>query len=207
AHELRNPLTPLRMSLETLLAARASGHARFDQLFAESAPAMLEEVERLRRTIDAFARFARLPAAQLGPLELTGWTAHSLAVHTGAPRRALRWGPGPPLEVRGDRDQLSQLLHNLLKNAEEAMPGGGEVTVRTARDGGWALLEVADRGPGVPLGERAHVLEPGVTSKAEGSGLGLAIAARIAQGHGGTLEVDDAPGGGARFRLRVPRAD
>ena len=207
AHELRNPLTPLRMSLETLLAARASGHARFDQLFAESAPAMLEEVERLRRTIDAFARFARLPAAQLGPLELTGWTAQSLAVHTGHPRLALRWEPGPPLEVRGDRDQLSQLLHNLLKNAEEAMPAGGEVMVRTARDGDWALLEVADRGPGVPLGERAHILEPGVTSKAEGSGLGLAIAARIAQGHGGALEVDDAPGGGALFRLRVPLAD
>ena len=206
AHELRNPLTPLRMSLETLLAARASGHARFDQLFAESAPAMLEEVERLRRTIDAFARFARLPAAQLASLELTAWTAQALAVHTGHPRLALRWEPGSSLEVHGDRDQLSQLLHNLLKNAEEAMPGGGEVTVRTARDGGWALLEVADRGPGVPLPERAHILEPGVTSKAEGSGLGLAIAARIAQGHGGALEVDDGPGGGALFRLRLPLA-
>ena len=174
------------------------------QLFAESAPAMLEEVERLRRTIDAFARFARLPAAVLAPLELTAWTSQALALHGGHPRLSVHWEPGPALEVRGDRDQLAQLLHNLLKNAEEAMPGGGQVTVRTRRDGAWALLEVEDWGPGVPAAERAHILEPGVTSKAEGSGLGLAIGARIAQGHGGALEVDEAPELGALFRLRLP---
>src|SRR5262249_20546341 len=207
AQELRTPLPPLGMSREPPLAARAAGHARFAQLFAESAPAMLEEGERLRRTIDAFARFARLPAAMLAPLELTAWTAQALAVHSGHPRLSLRWEPGPPLGVLGDRDQLSQLLHNLLKNAEEARPDGGPVTVRTARDGSWALLEVEDRGPGVPPSERAHILEPGVTSKAEGSGLGLAIAARIAQGHGGTLEVDEAPERGALFRLRLPLAE
>ncbi len=206
AHELRNPLTPLQMSLETLLAARTARDPRFEALFVESAPAMLEEVERLRRTIDAFARFARLPAAQLEPLDLTAWTEQALAIAGARPNVALGWEPGPPLPVRADRDQLAQLLHNVLKNAEEAMPGRGQVTVRTRADGDRAVLEVEDTGPGIPAADRARVLEPGVTSKGSGTGLGLALAARIAQGHGGTLEVDTGGAGGALLRLRIPRA-
>jgi two-component system nitrogen regulation sensor histidine kinase NtrY len=204
AHELRNPLTPLQMSLETLLAARKTRDARFDALFAESAPAMLEEVERLRRTIDAFARFARLPAGPRESLDLTAWAAQALAVHAGHPRLALRWEPGPALPVEGDRDQLAQLLHNLLKNADEAMPQGGPVTVRTRLDGEVALLEVEDGGPGIPSDERAQVFDPGFTRKPEGWGLGLALAARIAAAHGGTLEVDGSALGGALLRLRLP---
>ncbi|HTS79715.1 MAG TPA: ATP-binding protein [Myxococcaceae bacterium] len=207
AHELRNPLTPLQMSLETLLAARSARDPRFEALFVESAPAMLEEVERLRRTIDAFARFARLPAAQLEPLDLTSWTEQALGVAGARPSVALRWEPGPPLPVRADRDQLAQLLHNLLRNAEEAMPSGGRVTVRTRAEGSWALLEVEDTGPGIASEDRARVLEPGITTKASGTGLGLALGARIAQGHGGTLEVDGATTGGALLRLRIPRAE
>ena len=102
AHELRNPLTPLQMSLETLLAARKARDGRFEALFVESAPAMLEEVERLRRTIDAFARFARLPAAQLEPLDLTAWTEQALGLAGARPGVALRWEPGPPLAVRAE---------------------------------------------------------------------------------------------------------
>lgn len=206
AHELRNPLTPLQMSLETLLAARRAADPRFEALFVESAPAMLEEVERLRRTIDAFARFARMPAAQLEPLELTAWTEQALGIAGVRPNVTLRWRPGPPLPVRADRDQLAQLLHNLLKNAEEAMPSGGQVTVQTRADGDRALLEVEDTGPGIAPEERARVLEPGVTTKSAGTGLGLALAARIAQGHGGALEVDGGATGGALVRLRIPRA-
>src|SRR5215468_7903506 len=205
AHELRNPLTPLQMSLETLLAARKARDPRFEALFVESAPAMLEEVERLRRTIDAFARFARLPAAQLEPLDLTAWTEQALGVAGARPGVTLRWEPGPSLPVRADRDQLAQLLHNLLRNAEEAMPSGGEVTVRTRAEGDRAVLEVEDTGPGIPAEDRARALEPGVTTKASGTGLGLALGTRIAQGHGGTLEIDAGPGGGALIRLRIPR--
>jgi two-component system, NtrC family, nitrogen regulation sensor histidine kinase NtrY len=204
AHELRNPLTPLQMSLETLLAARQAGDARFDALFAESAPAMLEEVERLRRTIDTFARFARLPAGSREPLDLTAWAAQALAVHAGHPRMAIRWEPGPALPIEGDRDQLAQLLHNLLKNADEAMPQGGPVRVRTRGDGAVALLEVEDGGPGIPPDERARVFDPGFTRKPEGWGLGLALAARIAAAHGGILEVEGSALGGALFRLRLP---
>ena len=86
------------------------------------------------------------------------------------------------------------------------MPSGGEVTVRTRAEADRAVLEVEDTGPGIPPEERSRVLEPGVTTKASGTGLGLALGTRIAQGHGGTLEIDGGPGGGALIRLRIPRA-
>ena len=87
------------------------------------------------------------------------------------------------------------------------MPAGGQVTVRTRAEGDRAVLEVEDTGPGIPPENRARVLEPGVTTKASGSGLGLALGARIAQGHGGTLEVDGGSTGGALLRLRIPCAE
>jgi signal transduction histidine kinase len=192
------------MSLETLLAAREHATAVRRAIRRERA-GDARGVEQLRRTIDAFARFARLPASRLEPLDLTLWTEQALAIAGARPNVSLRWEPGPPLPVRADRDQLAQLLHNLLRNAEEAMSSGGQVTVRTRADGDRAVLEIEDTGPGIPPEDRAEVLEPGVTTKASGTGLGLALGARIAQGHEGTLEVDTGAAGGALLRLRIPR--
>ena len=108
--------------------------------------------------------------------------------------------------MEADRDQLTQVLVNLVKNAEEAMPGGGLVTVRVTQKASEAWLEVEDTGPGIQLKDRLHIFEPYFTTKAGGTGLGLAIAARICQEHGGGLEVDGAPGRGAIFRMRLPMA-
>jgi two-component system, NtrC family, nitrogen regulation sensor histidine kinase NtrY len=206
AHELKNPLTPLQMSLETLSAAQAAGSPRFAELFRESAPAMREEVERLKRTVDAFARFARLPPYVPVELDLGRWAEQALLLYGGpASRREERLQEG--LLVLADRDQLAQVLHNLLKNAEEAS-GQGEpfLAVRVYAEGDAAVLEVEDAGPGVPPEERERIFEPHFSRKPGGSGLGLAIARRIATEHQGTLEVKAGARGGARFRLVLPRA-
>lgn len=205
AHELKNPLTPLQMSLETLSAAEAGGSPRFLQLFRESAPAMREEVERLKRTVDAFARFAKLPPYVPVELDLGLWAEQALLLYGQGSRREERLQRG--LFVQADRDQLAQVLHNLLKNAEEAS-GQGELSlaVRVYAQGEMAVLEVEDGGPGVPPEERERIFEPHFSQKPGGSGLGLAIARRIATEHQGTLEVDAGARGGARFRLRLPRA-
>jgi two-component system nitrogen regulation sensor histidine kinase NtrY len=209
AHEIKNPLTPIRMSLETLLAAsqRGPGDARFMRLFEESAGAVLEEVDRLKRIVDEFSQFARLPRPVLSPLSVSEVAQQVMALY--APHDGLTYVVelAPGLEVQGDRDQLTQVLVNLVKNAEEAMApaGGGPVTVRTYAEGREVVLEVSDRGPGIPVALRARLFEPYVTSKPQGTGLGLAIAQRIAEEHGGGLRADEAPGGGARFRLTLPR--
>jgi two-component system, NtrC family, nitrogen regulation sensor histidine kinase NtrY len=206
AHELKNPLTPLQMSLETLSAAQAAGSTRFAELFRESAPAMREEVQRLARTVDAFARFARLPPSYPAPLELGAWAEQALSLYGASATVQRETSLQKGFLVHADKDQLAQVLHNLLKNAEEA--GAGErpwVAVRVLAEGSWAVLEVEDAGPGVPAEEEERIFEPAFSRKPGGSGLGLAIARRIAVEHGGTLEVRRGGKGGALFRLALPR--
>jgi nitrogen fixation/metabolism regulation signal transduction histidine kinase len=181
AHEIKNPLTPIRMSLETLLAASQRGplDERFTRLFAESARAVLEEVDRLKRIVDEFSQFARLPRPTLAPLDLAELVAPVMALY--GPHDGLRF--------------------------ETALAGrSGAITVRVRAEGDRALLEVQDEGPGIPPQLRERLFEPYVTSKEQGTGLGLAIALRIAREHGGSLELVPREGPGALFRLALPKA-
>ncbi|MCY1032695.1 ATP-binding protein [Corallococcus sp. BB11-1] len=208
AHEIKNPLTPIRMSLETLLAAHEARHPSFPALFKESAGVILEEVERLRRIVDEFSRFARLPKPQLAPVDL-GELAQGVLSLYAAPPEGIHLLPALQTGVvaRADRDQLTQVLVNLVKNAEEAMTGkGGSLRVRVKGTDADAVIEVEDDGPGIPAEHRARIFEPYFTTKDGGTGLGLAIAARILQEHGGRLEVGGEPGQGARFSVVLPRA-
>jgi nitrogen fixation/metabolism regulation signal transduction histidine kinase len=208
AHEIKNPLTPIQMSLETLVALREKDSGKFDQLFKESAVAVLEEVARLKRIVDEFSRFARLPKPQLAPLSLTELCTQVVGLY-GSDGTRLRYVAdiAPGVNVQADRDQLTQVVINLIKNAEEAMAEkGGQVTLRLRTDNHSALIEVEDQGPGIPESERSRIFEPYFTTKQGGTGLGLAIASRIASEHGGALSVDGVPTGGARFRLQLPLA-
>ncbi len=208
AHEIKNPLTPIRMSLETLLAASQRGplDERFTALFAESARAVLEEVDRLKRIVDEFSQFARLPRPALAPCDLAELISPVLALY--GPHDQLRFEARlePGVVAAVDRDQLTQVLVNLLRNAEEAMQGrAGAITVRVRGDGPLALLEVEDEGPGVAPALRERLFEPYVTTRDHGTGLGLAIALRIAQEHAGALELVPREGPGALFRLTLPK--
>jgi nitrogen fixation/metabolism regulation signal transduction histidine kinase len=208
AHEIKNPLTPIKMSLETLVAASERQEPRFEELFAESTEVMLEEVERLRRIVDEFSQFARLPKPQLVSMSLSDLVDQVLSLYA-VPKEGVEFRSqiARNVWVRADRDQLTQVLLNLLKNAEEALAGAGWIDVRLKSIGDRAVLEVADSGAGIPLEHRARVFEPYFTTKQGGSGLGLAIARRISQEHGGQLEVENPPGAGAIFTLTLPLAD
>ena len=205
AHEIKNPLTPIQMSLETLVAASQAGSPNLGRLFEESVGAMLEEVERLRRIVDEFSRFARLPKPQMAPLDLCELLHQALALHLGQ-GGGIHWNADLPASVviSGDRDQLTQVLTNLIKNAEEATGSRGEIAVRLKEHGREVALEIEDSGPGIALENRLRIFEPYFTTKAGGTGLGLAIASRICQEHGGRLEVDTGSLGGALFRVILP---
>jgi nitrogen fixation/metabolism regulation signal transduction histidine kinase len=208
AHEIKNPLTPIRMSLETLMAAQDARDARFPTLFRESAGVVLEEVDRLRRIVDEFSRFARLPKPQLAPVDLGELTQSVLSLYASPPPGVtLHPEVQPGVVARADRDQLTQVLVNLVKNAEEAMQpqGGGALHVRVRGTEHEAVVEVRDSGPGISAEHRARIFEPYFTTKEGGTGLGLAIAARILQEHGGRLEVGGEQGKGACFTLTLPR--
>jgi len=206
AHEVKNPLTPIAMSVATLRDALAQGRPDFPEIFEEGASAIQEEVRRLKRIVDEFSRFARLPApepAEVAPVELV---AALLALYSSPPpgiRVERHVADGlPPVSV--DRDQILQVLLNLVRNGEEAMSGGGTLRVGARRDGDDVLLEVSDTGPGIPADDLPRVLEPYFTTKEGGTGLGLAIAERIVREHGGRLEVASDPGKGATFAVRLP---
>jgi two-component system, NtrC family, nitrogen regulation sensor histidine kinase NtrY len=204
AHELKNPLTPIQMSLETLMAAQRENHPSFNTLFPQSAAAVLEEVERLRRIVDEFSRFARLPKPQLAPVDLSELAGQVISLYPPDARVRITSDLQQGVGVRADRDQMTQVVLNLLQNAHEAMPEGGHVWIRVAQREGQAMLEVEDTGPGVPPELRERIFEPYFTQKSTGTGLGLAIAARICHEHGGTLELQSTEGTGARFVLSLP---
>ncbi|MBS1152279.1 MAG: atoS [Myxococcaceae bacterium] len=217
AHEIKNPLTPIRMSLETLIAASDRDNPQFKALFKESAVAVLEEVDRLKRIVDEFSRFARLPRPTLAKLDLAELCRQILTLYAphpidGASSPLITYVPKleTGAQVEADRDQLTQVLVNLIKNAEEAMTAtgkGGAVTLTVRCPGDEAVIEVEDEGPGVPADLRARLFEPYVSTKASGTGLGLAIAARIIQEHNGRLELGPPTDRGAVFTITLPRLE
>ncbi|MFT3914817.1 MAG: ATP-binding protein [Anaeromyxobacteraceae bacterium] len=210
AHEIKNPLTPIAMSVETLRDAKEAGRADFGEIFDESTRAIGEEVRRLKKIVDEFGRFARLPPPERAPASPEDLVQAVLALFPEPPagvtlRREVE--PGLP-RVLADRDQVLQVLLNLVRNALEAMGSrGGEVTVSAqGLAEGQVAITVADTGPGVPAEDLPKLFEPYFTTKEGGTGLGLAIARRIAEEHGGALEYRSRAGGAA-FTLTLPVAE
>ncbi|ABS27592.1 HAMP domain-containing sensor histidine kinase [Anaeromyxobacter sp. Fw109-5] len=206
AHEIKNPLTPIAMSVETLRDAHARARPDFGEIFDEGTRAIGEEVRRLKRIVDEFSRFARLPAPERTPVAPDELVQSVLALFPSAPAGvvvAREVEAGLPA-VLADRDQVVQVLLNLVRNALDAMPGGGTLRVAARGEGSAVAFSVSDTGPGVRPEDRPRVFEPYFTTKEGGTGLGLAIAQRIAEEHGGTLELRSAPGEGATFTLTLP---
>jgi signal transduction histidine kinase len=208
AHEIKNPLTPIAMSVETLRDALDRQRPDFREIFEEATRAVSDEVRRLKRIVDEFSRFARLPAPERAPVPADELVAGVLALFPEPPPGvtvAREVEPGLP-PVLADRDQVLQVLLNLLRNAIDALPGGGAIRIRAARAEGGVAFTVSDSGPGIPPEHLARVFEPYFTTKEGGTGLGLAIAQRIAEEHGGRLEAASPPGEGAAFTLTLPVA-
>ena len=206
AHEIKNPLSPIKLALETLRKAHDKRLAAFDEIFEESTRAMLEEVARMEHIVREFSDFARLPRARPGALELTRLVQETVGLYAPAGVALSLPAADQEIHVHADREQLVQVVVNLLANAGDAARANPQprVTVRVLREAGCVRLRVDDNGPGVVRSERERIFEPYVTGKPHGTGLGLSIARRIAQDHGGNIEVSDSPLGGARFELILP---
>ena len=213
AHEIRNPLASLKGTAEIFgddVLAESPRRRMFDL--------HLKEIDRLAAILDRFLAFARPQAIEPVEVDLDAVVDDVLALASAQARRAgvdVERGPGAAgVKVRGDREMLVQVALNLVLNGVQAaaLAGGqpGRVTLSVGRDvahrKAWGVLEVADTGPGVPAELRDKVFNPFFTTRPDGAGLGLSVSARIVEEHGGLIEIDDAPGGGALFRVRVPEA-
>lgn len=210
AHEIKNPLAPIRAAVETLRRLRARNDAAFDEYFDEATRTVLDEVHRITKIVSEFSAFARLPAPSLGPVDIVETARSIVALHSaGGGRIDLVVSDCPP--VQADRDQLVQVVTNLLQNGlQAAQAHRGEearVVVRVEPNGEDRVrITVADNGPGVSEAIEAKLFEPYVTTKAHGTGLGLAIVERIVSEHGGEITYTRGEDGGAVFRIDWPVA-
>jgi nitrogen fixation/metabolism regulation signal transduction histidine kinase len=210
AHEIKNPLAPIRAAVETLRRLRARADPEFDAYFDEATRTVLDEVHRISNIVTEFTRFARLPPPRPQPVDVAELVHQVVRLHEanrGAARLRVLVDGTPPL-VQADRDQIVQVLTNLVQNALDALDSTeGDVTVSVGAEGpDHVRVTVADSGPGVSPEIASRLFEPYATNKEHGTGLGLAIAQRIAIEHGGELAYVPSAARGAAFRLILPVA-
>jgi two-component system nitrogen regulation sensor histidine kinase NtrY len=211
AHELKNPLFPLQLTVENLLRARESGQQQFDETFRESSATLLSEIANLKNIISRFSEFSKMPQPRFQAVHLDELIQNVIKAHQAQLDRAgisCRTELSAPDSIPGDPDLLHRTISNLVLNAIDAMPQGGTLTLRTRLDQGSARIEVSDTGTGIKPEERERLFTPYYTNKPHGTGLGLAIVQSIVSDHGGRISLESAPGQGTTFIIELlPSAD
>jgi two-component system, NtrC family, nitrogen regulation sensor histidine kinase NtrY len=212
AHEIKNPLTPIQMAMDTLRKSWKKQHPSFDEILDESTRTVLEEADRLKKIVAEFSDFARMPKPELSRVDLNEVIRSALALYQGAVPVESKLAPDLP-QLDADRGQLTQVLLNLVENARDAIGTreGGHILITTRRGevDDRVMLIVEDNGPGVPPELKDKVFAPYFTTKHArgGTGLGLAIVHRIVSDHGGRITIGDAAPRGARFTIELPLRD
>jgi nitrogen fixation/metabolism regulation signal transduction histidine kinase len=213
AHEIKNPLTPIRLSAERLqlkLAERLDDAGR--DMLNRSIATIVNQVEAMKHMVNDFRDYAKTPPPTLMPLDLNALVRELFLLYE-ADAALLKADLAPDLPpVLADGSQMRQVLHNLIKNARETLTehpptsGAPRVTVATRRDERRAILSVSDNGPGFGAQILPRACEPYVTSKTKGTGLGLAIVRKIVEDHTGELRLANREGGGAEVTVKLPLA-
>ena len=208
AHEIKNPLTPIQMAMDTLRKTWKKQHPEFGEILEESTTTVLQEADRLKHIVSEFSDFARMPKPEFGRIDLNEVVRSAMTLYLEAAPVEVHLGKVPELDA--DKAQIHQIVLNLVENARDAISKreGGKITVTTRLGEGSdrAFLIVEDNGPGVPSELKDKVFAPYFTTKHAkgGTGLGLAIVHRIVSDHGGRISITDAKGGGARFTIELP---
>ena len=209
AHEIKNPLTPIQMAMDTLRKSWKKQHPSFEEILEESTSSVLQEADRLKHIVTEFSDFARMPKPSFVRLDLNEVIRSALTLYQGAVPITTKLTDKLP-QIDADRGQVNQVVINLVENARDAIgkrPDGRiTVSTRLGEAGDRVTVLVDDNGPGIPVELKDKVFAPYFTTKHAkgGTGLGLAIVHRIVSDHGGRIQVMDAPGGGARFLIELP---
>jgi two-component system nitrogen regulation sensor histidine kinase NtrY len=219
AHEIKNPLTPIQLSAERIQRKYANEIRSDPEVFQRCTDTILRQVADIGRMVDEFSAFARMPIPRMGAADLTELLrANAFAQRLAFPDTRFEFeGPEGQVLIWCDERLIAQALTNILKNAGEAVgarrsrdgePKEGRVIVRLEETPTHAIVSIIDNGLGLPVKDRARLVEPYVTTRAKGTGLGLAIVQRVVEDHGGALELHDAPGPGpgAMVRIVLPKS-
>jgi nitrogen fixation/metabolism regulation signal transduction histidine kinase len=205
AHEFKNLLTPMSLSLHRLRRRTGAVSLEHRDAVAESLDALAGGVDQMARLAEQFSQYARLPEPRFEPVDLDRLVRSAVALHEHEGVTVKVVSENGPITVAGDSLLLSRAVHNLVLNACEASPTGATVEVRVCARGEEAVVEVTDHGQGLDPEVRARLFQPYVSSKRRGSGLGLSLVRDVAVQHGGSATLEDREGGGAVARLQLPR--
>jgi signal transduction histidine kinase len=210
-HEIKNHLSTLGLNLQLLAEDFGDPQSPRERRARDRVQRLQHECDRLVEVSNNFLRFARIRDLDLRPTGLRGVIEEMVDFAGPTARQAnveiTTYLPADLPAVPLDVELFKQALLNLMLNAEQAMPGGGKLTVQACAEGGGVRLELIDTGAGMAEEQRAKVFQPFYTTKPGGTGLGLPTTKRIVEAHGGTIEVQSEPGRGTKFTLRLPAAD
>jgi two-component system nitrogen regulation sensor histidine kinase NtrY len=212
AHELKNPLFPLQLTVENLVRARQLPAAEFDEVFSESTQTLSMEIGNLKKIIGRFSDFSKMPKPELERIDARDVVGRVRALY------AVASEEGPKIDVKtevddrpmplmADPELLHRALSNLVLNAKDAMPDGGIVTISARPREETVEIRVADTGQGLTQEECQRLFTPYYTTKQHGTGLGLAIVQSVIADHAGTISVESCEGKGAVFVITLPRAE
>jgi signal transduction histidine kinase len=208
AHEIRNPLSTLSLNLDMLAEDFRDAESPRDRRARQRIDRLKHEAQRLQDILESFLRFARIQDLQPALTDLNAVVEEMCDFYE--PQASTRgvvvrtqFDPDLP-RVPLDADVFKQAVLNLMLNAEQAMPEGGELMLTTRRDGPWAVLDVTDTGVGMTDDVRTRIFDPFYSTRKGGSGLGLPTTRNVVEGHGGSIEVLSVPDKGSRFTIRLP---
>jgi two-component system, NtrC family, nitrogen regulation sensor histidine kinase NtrY len=206
AHELKNPLFPLQITIENLQRAKEQAPEQFEEVFRESTGTLLTQLSNLKTIVGRFSDFAKMPQPQMETVDLNALIRETVQFYNAKFNEPNRPVIKADLQldadispIKADPIQLQRVLQNLLLNAIDAMPQGGTLTLSTRKENGSTWLEVSDTGEGLTQEECSRLFTPYYTTKQHGTGLGLAIIQSVISDHGAKISVESEPGKGTTF--------
>ena len=212
AHELKNPLFPLQLTVENLVRARQLPPEEFNEVFNESTQTLSMEIGNLKKIIGRFSDFSKMPKPELERIDAKDAVERVRALYAaggeaGPKIEVVASVTEAPMPVMADPELLHRALSNLVLNAKDAMPEGGRVTISARNRDGKVEIRVSDTGQGMTPEECERLFTPYYTTKQHGTGLGLAIVQSVVADHAGTIAVESCAGQGATFVIHLPRAE
>lgn len=209
AHEIKNPLTPIKLSVQHLQATAAHDDPQWREKFKRTMQTIISQIETLSNIASEFSDFAKMPAASARKVDLTHIVAEAAVLFTDLPFHFETDLPDEPIYTHADPEQLGRVLNNLLKNAKHAVSerADGCVLLSLKRHNDRAVIAVEDNGVGIPDDIKANIFRPNFTTKSSGTGLGLAISRQIVESAGGEIDFESREGKGTIFRVRLPLSE
>ena len=209
AHEIKNPLTPIQLAVQELASKYRGDDAHFQRLLDTASEILREEITSIRRLVDNFSAFAKLPKVEPSPVDLVELLTDFVRLQPEWQGVVAVIAPSHAVRALCDKTLFRRVLTNLVENAMQATQAAGRsprIELRSESRPGRAVVFVDDNGPGVPSDQRDRIFDPYVTFRPGGTGLGLSIVRKIVIDHGGDIRVGDSPTGGARFEIELPNS-